>query len=110
MRVVLRLRLFQYRWLTRRWLRGLMEDRWLVLLYSMAFGGGAVWAYSTLPSALSQIVETSSYPIAAAATRTGLILLLILVWWQLTRTRYPPVYLARGDVSILLAGRSIAAS
>ncbi|MGB2984166.1 MAG: hypothetical protein WBC63_09985, partial [Candidatus Bipolaricaulia bacterium] len=104
MRVVLRLRLLQYRRSLRRWLRGLIEDRSIVVLYSIAFAGGAAWAYSTLPSALSQIVRTSSYPIATAATRTGLALLLVLVWRQLTRTRHPPIYLARGDISILLAG------
>ena len=104
MRVVLRLRLLQSRRSLRRWLRGLIENRWLVLLYSIAFAGGAFWAYSALPSALSQIVRTSSYPLGTTVTRTGLALLLILTWRELTRTRYPPVYLARGDISILLAG------
>ena len=105
MRVVLRLRLLQYQRLIRRWLRGLIEDRWLVLLYSIAFTGGAAWAYSNLPPALSQAIQASHYPIATAATRIGLSLLLILIWRQLTRgIRYPPVYLARGDISILLVG------
>jgi len=105
MRVVLRLRLLQYRRLIRRWLRGLIENRWLVLLYFIAFTGGAAWAYSNLLPALSQVIQASHYPIATAATRIGLALLLILIWRQLTRgIRYPPVYLARGDVTILLAG------
>jgi len=105
MRVVLRLRLLQYQRLIRRWLRGLIEDRWLVLLYSVAFAGGAAWAYSNLPPALPQAIQASHYPIATAATRIGLALLLILIWRQLTRgIRYPPVYLARGDISILLVG------
>ncbi len=105
MRVVLHLRFLQYRRSIRRWLRGLIEDRSLVLLYSVAFGGGAAWAYTTLPSALSRIVQTSSYPIATAAVRTGLVLLAILIWMQLTRgIHHPPIYLARGDVPMLLAG------
>lgn len=104
-RVVLRLRSLQYRRAIRRWFRGLIEDRSLVLLYLAAFGGGAVWAYATLPSTLSEIVRTSSYPIAAVATRTGLVLLTALIWRQLTLgLRYPPFYLARGDVPMLLTG------
>ena len=105
MRVVLHLRLLQYRRSIHRWLRGLIEDRWLVLLSSIAFTGGAAWAYSSLAPALSQAVQAAHYPIATAATRVGLALLLILIWRQLTRgIRYPPVYLPRGDISILLAG------
>jgi|GEM_PF-5948049 len=105
MRVVLCLRLLQYRRLIRRWLRGLIEDRWLVLLYFIAFTGGAAWAYSNLPPALSQAIQASHYPIATAATQIGLALLLVLIWRQLIRgIRYPPVYLACGDVTILLAG------
>ncbi len=104
-RVVVRLRLLQYRRAIRRWLRGLIEDRSIVLLYFMAFGGGAAWAYATLPSALSEIVRDASAPIAAVATRTGLVLLAALIWRQLTLgLRYPPFYLARGDVPMLLAG------
>ena len=105
MSLVLRLRLLQYRRLIRRWLHRLIEDRWLALLYSIAFVGGAAWAYSNLPSALSQAIRISKFPIALAATRVGLSLLVVLIWRQLTRgIRYPPVYLARGDISILLAG------
>lgn len=105
MRVVLRLRLLQTRRALRRWLRGLIEDRSLVLLYLAAFGGGAAWAYSTFPSQLSEIVRTSSYPIAATAARIGLVLLLVLIWRQIVLgLRYPPFVLSRGDISMLLVG------
>jgi hypothetical protein len=103
MRVLLLLRLLQYRRLVHRWLRGLIEDRALVFLYALAFVGGAVWAYAVFPSALSAIVRSSNYPIATAATRTGSVVLLFLVWRQLTLgMRYPPVTLARGDIAVLL--------
>lgn len=103
MRVVLLLRLLQYRRLVHRWLRGLIEDRALVLLYSLAFVGGGAWAYATVPPLLSAIVRASGYPIATAATRTGSVVLLFLIWRQLTLgIRYPPVYLARGDLALLL--------
>ena len=104
MRVVLCLRLLQFRRSIRRRIRGLIEDRWVILFYLAAFGGGAVWAYSTLPSTLARTIEASAYPIAAAATRTGWVLLLALIWRQLTLgLRYPPIYLARGDIPMLLA-------
>lgn len=105
MRVVLRLRCLQYHRMLHRWIRKLTGLRCITLVYLVVILAGAAWVYATLPDTLSRAIEASAYPVTAAAEGTGLFLLLIVTFRQLTRgIQYPPMYLARGDILLLLTG------
>lgn len=102
-RILLYLRLIQYRRVIKRWVNRLKSMGFINLFYLAIFIGFVIALYLSSPSYLEHFLEESNYPIATMLTMLLYGFFVYLVYNHFVKgSRYPPFYLPAGDVNLLL--------
>jgi hypothetical protein len=100
---LLTLRALQYKRLSVRLGKRIRSASPTTVFFILLLIGGLVLLYLELPAYLEGLVERSAYPVDRLAALALFVLFFFLIYRRFTSgIRYPPFYLAQGDLVLLL--------